>query len=704
MAKGAQARVAIVGEDKTAAAFRSAEGGLKKLQSVAGITRSALAGTLGGVGFAAGAAAFVGSLRGVANELDSLAKRARAAGLTVEELSGLQYVFELSGLSAEETSRTFSVLATRLVDIRRGTGRAAEAAEALGLSLQDANGNAKSSTEVFKDIADRMSRFQDGANKTALAAALFGEEMGPRLISALNLGRDGIRGYLDEAERLGITLDTEATASVERFNDQMAKLSRNADAVKRDLLLPTISLLGDVAEKYNQARAAGADFDESLRLATLTASGLRRNIENAENEAERLIARVAEMKAEIASGSDRRGLLEQQLKRDQAELARTEAQLRRLYDLRYGQFPGNPGAGQLAGAPLADAPDLVDPKQAAAAERYLDQLQSRIDKTKDLTAVEQLQADLARGSLSLTEKQADQARALATQLDALRRADDAQKDIQAKFEAAQRYTDSIQAQIAAMVELTEVEKLNGRIARGELAFKTEAARAAALAKAAELDAERKLNAEIATDEALRNAANQARRTEADQLKAVRERYLDLIDPMRQYRQQLVEIERLKDAGAVAGLSEEQARKATELVYQQAAGLRDVQLAAERAEASMRDMFAPIQAQFEDVLFSTGKLSDAFKQLSIDFAKLFVRRQLNQLVDYLSVPLASKLYGAPIDRRDSSLTPGAGASGPTIVNHIAAGVSPSQMEQASARAIRVAQGQLLDSKVRGGAFT
>ena len=60
---------------------------------------------------------------------------------------------------------------------------------ALGISLKDNGGNVKTSGDLFLDIAQKFSKMEDGAAKTALAIRLFGRA-GAELIPLLNQGRD----------------------------------------------------------------------------------------------------------------------------------------------------------------------------------------------------------------------------------------------------------------------------------------------------------------------------------------------------------------------------------------------------------------------------------------------------------------------------------------------------------------------------------
>ncbi len=56
---------------------------------------------------------------------------------------------------------------------------------------------------MFADVAEALSRMPEGAEKTALAIAVFGRS-GANLMPFLNSGRDGLAEMGAEAERLGL--------------------------------------------------------------------------------------------------------------------------------------------------------------------------------------------------------------------------------------------------------------------------------------------------------------------------------------------------------------------------------------------------------------------------------------------------------------------------------------------------------------------
>lgn len=113
----------------------------------------------------------------------------------------------------------------------------------LGIATRDASGNVRAADDVLADIADRFASMQDGAQKSALAVELFGQRAGPRLIPLLNQGSRGIAELRAEAERLGIVIDTETGRAAEQFNDNLTRLKTAFDGLVVTLatrVLPTL--------------------------------------------------------------------------------------------------------------------------------------------------------------------------------------------------------------------------------------------------------------------------------------------------------------------------------------------------------------------------------------------------------------------------------------------------------------------------------
>lgn len=200
--------------------------GLKLAQGDIGkFGKIAAAGMLAVATAAVGAATALGvAVRHAANHADELGKTAQKVGVTVEALSRLEWAAKLSDVSLEELSGGLGKLSRAMVDVAAGsTGPAASAFAALGISVKDAAGNVRDGDAVFADIADRFSRMEDGAVKTALAIQLFGKA-GAGLIPLLNSGRQGLADMAAESDRLGQTISTKTAKSAEAFNDNLTRL------------------------------------------------------------------------------------------------------------------------------------------------------------------------------------------------------------------------------------------------------------------------------------------------------------------------------------------------------------------------------------------------------------------------------------------------------------------------------------------------
>lgn len=223
--------------------MKNAQTGLQKFAGIAKTGALAIAGAM----VAAGGAMAV-AMKGVIDRADRMYEVSQALGVAVEDLSRLQYAAELSGVSAETLEKSIRKLSVGLYDAsQNASGPAATAFAALGISATDAAGNIRPAIDVIGDLAKRFETLPDGAAKTALAIKVFGRS-GADMIPMLNEGEAGLRAMYEEAEQLGIVLDTETAAAAERFNDNLTRLGKVQDGIVTKItagMLPALSNLTD---------------------------------------------------------------------------------------------------------------------------------------------------------------------------------------------------------------------------------------------------------------------------------------------------------------------------------------------------------------------------------------------------------------------------------------------------------------------------
>lgn len=238
----------VLGADTAAfeKGLKNAEGRLDKFASNLGKVAAGL-----GVAMAAATAALAVSMKHAVDEADKLGKAAQSIGIPVEELSRLKHAADLSGVSLEELSKSVGILSKNMVAAADGTGPAADAFRALGISVKNADGSLKSGIQAMEEIADRFGKMQDGAGKTALAMATMGRA-GASMIPLLNQGATGLREMMAEADKLGIVIDGKTAQAAEAFNDNLTRLGKVKDGIILKItagMLPAMQQLSEAMVK-----------------------------------------------------------------------------------------------------------------------------------------------------------------------------------------------------------------------------------------------------------------------------------------------------------------------------------------------------------------------------------------------------------------------------------------------------------------------
>ena len=121
----------------------------------------------------------VGALKElIAHTLETVAALqdfAEQTGASAVALSGFAPVATISGVAMEQISVGLTKLSKGLAGVDDETKGASQALAYLGIKAKDSGGNLRDPAEVMNDIALKLSDFEDGAGKTAIALELFGK-------------------------------------------------------------------------------------------------------------------------------------------------------------------------------------------------------------------------------------------------------------------------------------------------------------------------------------------------------------------------------------------------------------------------------------------------------------------------------------------------------------------------------------------------
>lgn len=202
---------------------------------------------LGTIGVGVSLAGITSMIKSVTDTGDKLNDLRKISGLAIEELGGLGKVAAMSGSNLDTVAKAVGVMSKNMY-------AGAQAFDVLGIATKDADGNLRSANQVLLDVADRFSRMQDGAQKSAIANQLFGKS-GRELIPLLNEGRAELEAATQAyAAHSGMTL--KVAEDSDRFNDILTMLGGRVTAIKTSFvaeLLPTLNAIGNAMLATSQS-------------------------------------------------------------------------------------------------------------------------------------------------------------------------------------------------------------------------------------------------------------------------------------------------------------------------------------------------------------------------------------------------------------------------------------------------------------------
>lgn len=205
--------------------------------------------------------------RETAAEADALLTRSAKTGLDTSTLQGLDYASRF--LDFEGLDKTLVKFTQSMAAANEGTKAQAEAFAQLGISVTDENGNLLNNYDTFLLAIDALGQIENATERDALANDLFGKSYAD-MKPLIDAGTDSLKGYIDEANRLGYVIDEEVVRKLGALDDAVQKNEASTDALKTKFageLAPTFTLLTDAATGVQDAIGRILDDETSKRWA-----------------------------------------------------------------------------------------------------------------------------------------------------------------------------------------------------------------------------------------------------------------------------------------------------------------------------------------------------------------------------------------------------------------------------------------------------
>lgn len=172
----------------------------------------------GGMGLATGMAAITRSFGESGQELMRVSQ---VTGITVANLSALQYAATKTGASADSVGNSLQAMQSKLVAAAMGSGEAVQSFAYLGINA--AHLAQLRPEDQFKLIADRLSKIRNPALQASMAMDIFGGSA-EELLPLLRQGANGIRTLEDEARALGVVWSGDDAKAATKFSQALSSL------------------------------------------------------------------------------------------------------------------------------------------------------------------------------------------------------------------------------------------------------------------------------------------------------------------------------------------------------------------------------------------------------------------------------------------------------------------------------------------------
>jgi len=192
---------------------------------------------------------------------DKLGKLSGELGISVEQLSALEYAAELSGGNIDMLEKALLKLSKAVSDADDGLATYVRSFDKLGIEIHDTQGNLRNVKDVFFDLADAIKAGTKNTEDMARVYELLGGR-NVKLMNLLKLGSAGMQELMREAYDEGILMTTEQAKAAEKAKDAFYKLNAQFQALLREGLQPIIELLPELLENIRPIIKSMAEFVE----------------------------------------------------------------------------------------------------------------------------------------------------------------------------------------------------------------------------------------------------------------------------------------------------------------------------------------------------------------------------------------------------------------------------------------------------------
>ncbi|MTI46661.1 MAG: hypothetical protein FH761_02375 [Firmicutes bacterium] len=162
-----------------------------------------------------------------------ISKISEKTGLSTTQLQELKYTASQTGAEFSGIQNAAISMGESMASAQEGNNIQAEAFQALGVSLEDAQGNLISTDEAFSQVITKLSNMANETERNALATQIFGDNA-TELTPLLEEGGEGLQKYKDRANELGLVMSGSTIEANAKFAETMGTMKETVGKLKSE--------------------------------------------------------------------------------------------------------------------------------------------------------------------------------------------------------------------------------------------------------------------------------------------------------------------------------------------------------------------------------------------------------------------------------------------------------------------------------------
>ena len=197
-------------------------------------------------------------------------------GIAVEELSNMAYAARENEVDFDTLGKRLERFNTQIVEAAQGNGDLVDVLREQNIALEDDSG-IRAQRDLLHDLADAVQGAGSEYERTRIAQAAFGRRGGAEMLPFLRQGSDAIAELEREAERLGLTIDTNTSNAARELEANMRAVRDMGTSWSNQIVSQTLpslvnysSSLLDMTNRKKDVRSEGVTLQKFFQGLLLT--------------------------------------------------------------------------------------------------------------------------------------------------------------------------------------------------------------------------------------------------------------------------------------------------------------------------------------------------------------------------------------------------------------------------------------------------